>query len=448
MNVDIEIKSKYREYQAYKDSGIDWIVQIPMDWKCAPLKYHVAINKNTLSEKNDGEMQIGYIDIGSVDSNGRINNIQEMKFENAPSRARRLVKQGDTIVSTVRTYLKAIAYIEDDIDNLVCSTGFAVITPRGDLNSRFIAYYTRSNFFIERIMAYSVGVSYPAVNASDIARIPLFIPNPKEQQLIVNFLNREISKLDAIVQKKQRLIELLQEKRQALITQLVTKGLNPDTKMKDSGFKWLGEVPAHWDIIKIKYVSNIGYGLGEPPKLSEFGVPIIRATNINRGKIVDDDMIFAQIEDLPLERAPLLEEGEILVVRSGAYTGDSAIITKEYVGSAPGYDLRVKPVKVEPKYLAYCLLSTTVLQNQIYLEKIRAAQPHLNAEDLGRCFICMPKESLEQERIAAFLEEKTAVFEEAIEKITVQIEHIQEYRQALITAVVTGKIDVREEVLA
>nr|WP_237547708.1 restriction endonuclease subunit S [Streptomyces sp. SID5476] len=146
--------------------------------------------------------------------------------------------------------------------------------------------------------------------------------------------------------------------------------------------------------------------MGQPPPLSEEGIPIIRATNVFRGKISAENLLRANLQDLPLDRAPLLHEGEILVVRSGAYTGDSARITSEWVGSAPGYDLRVTPHTVDSRFAAYALLSTVAL-DQIKLASTRAAQPHLNAEELGEIGMWLPSTE-EQRRIADFLDAETA----------------------------------------
>ena len=154
--------------------------------------------------------------------------------------------------------------------------------------------------------------------------------------------------------------------------------------------------------MRLKHVARVGYGLGQPPRLSDAGIPILRATNIMRGKFASSGLIFAAKDDLPIHRAPLLREGEILVVRSGAYTGDSALVTNSWAGCSPGYDLRVSPVSAHPAYVAYCLLSTAVL-DQIHLARTRAAQPHLNAEDLGDLNILIPALN-EQRRIADFLD--------------------------------------------
>nr|WBO78593.1 restriction endonuclease subunit S [Streptomyces sp. SBE_14.2] len=166
--------------------------------------------------------------------------------------------------------------------------------------------------------------------------------------------------------------------------------------------------------VPLKRVARIRYGLGQPPPLSEEGIPIIRATNVFRGKISTDNLLRARLQDLPLDRAPLLDEGEILVVRSGAYTGDSARITSEWAGSAPGYDLRVTPHRVDPRFAAYTLLSTVAL-DQIRLASTRAAQPHLNAEELGEIGMWLPSTE-EQHRIADFLDAETARIDQLVLK--------------------------------
>ncbi|WP_103514677.1 restriction endonuclease subunit S [Streptomyces sp. SM10] len=158
--------------------------------------------------------------------------------------------------------------------------------------------------------------------------------------------------------------------------------------------------------IPLKRVARVQYGLGQPPKLSDYGVPILRATNITRGKITESGLLRAKLEDLPIERAPLLREGEILVVRSGAYTGDSARVSGKWIGSAPGYDLRVTPQGADSRYLAHSLLSSVAL-DQMKLASSRAAQPHLNADELGGVELWFPSLD-EQRRIADFLDAETA----------------------------------------
>jgi hypothetical protein len=226
----------------------------------------------------------------------------------------------------------------------------------------------------------------------------------------------------------------------ATITQAVTKGLDPTVPMKASNIPWIGEIPEHWNVTSDKRVSAVQYGLGQPPPESEDGIPIIRATNIDRGNISEDDLMRADLENLPLDRAPLLEAGEILVVRSGALTGDSAIITTRWVGSAPGYDLRLTPQTISVEYLAWFLLSTSGLE-QMWLESSRAAQPHLNADELGGISVPYPP-SEAQVAIGKFINGYMSTSQRLTNTLETQLALLAEYREALITAAVTGEIDV------
>lgn len=152
-------------YESYQDSGIQWLGEIPEHWKISRLKYEVTFNDEVLSDKTDLDYEILYIDISSVSFNQGIMQKEQMTFENSPSRARRIVKSGDVIVSTVRTYLKAIAQINNAEENLIVSTGFAVLRHKAELSPKFLGYWVQSENMINTIVAHSVGVSYPAINA-------------------------------------------------------------------------------------------------------------------------------------------------------------------------------------------------------------------------------------------------------------------------------------------
>jgi len=186
------------------------------------LKYVSSINDETLPETTDPDFDLLYVDTGSVDASSGIQKKEPMRFENAPSRARRGVRDGDVIVSTVRTYLRAIAPISEPEENLIVSTGFAVVRPRKQLDSRFAAYALRAPYFVDAVVARSVGVSYPAVNASDIADLRVVVPPSDEQRAIAAFLDRETARIDALIGKVEKSIELLREYRAALISAAVT----------------------------------------------------------------------------------------------------------------------------------------------------------------------------------------------------------------------------------
>ena len=137
----------------------------------------------------------------------------------------------------------------------------------------------------------------------------------------MRYLDRADERIRRAISAKERLIELMTEQRQAVIHRAVTRGLDPNVRLKDSGVEWLGDVPSHWEVRRLKSVGSIRYGLGQPPREAHNGLPLIRATNVQRGRIIDKDMLYVDPEDVPKGRAAFLRTGEIIVVRSGAYTG-------------------------------------------------------------------------------------------------------------------------------
>jgi type I restriction enzyme S subunit len=203
-----------------KDSGIDWIGKIPAHWEVKPAKYILESNQVTLKETTKADYYFKYIDISSVDFEKGVIGYEEMSFENAPSRARRVVKKGDTIISTVRTYLKAIARIEDD-ENVIASTGFAVLSPKMN-DPVFIEYYCKSDIFCSEIEKLSYGIAYPAINESVLINIKMILPPPKEQKEIASFLDKKCQEIAAILQGKRQSIETMKAYKKSLIHEYVT----------------------------------------------------------------------------------------------------------------------------------------------------------------------------------------------------------------------------------
>jgi len=197
-----------------------------------------------------------------------------------------------------------------------------------------------------------------------------------------------------------------------------------------TGFELVPEIPNGWSILPIKRIARIVYGIGEPPGYVDDGIPLIRATNVTRGKITKPGLVRVNPKDIPQTRIVWLKPGDIIVVRSGAYTGDSAIITKEWAGSIAGFDMVVSPTGVRPEFLAYAFLSWYLKEGQIDLEKMRAAQPHLNAEELGSCLCILPSKE-EQQWIVAFLDRETAQIDALIAEQRILIEGLREKRQAV-----------------
>lgn len=439
---------KWKPYPAYKDSGIEWLGEIPEHWEVIRLKYIAGINQEVLSEDTAADYLLKYVDISNVDSYGAILNAQEMRFEAAPSRARRVVKDGDTIISTVRTYLKAIVLIEDAPENLIVSTGFAVLRPTEQIDAKFLWRLVQSEQFVTRVVAHSEGVGYPAIAPIRLGNLFTWLPPLPEQRAIAAFLDRETTKINTLIARKERLIELLQEKRAVLISQAVTKGLDPNVAMKDSGIEWLGEIPAHWEVKRLKFAVSepLKYGANESAEFDDPAWPrFIRITDIDEAGALRDETF----KSLPASVAEpyLLREGDLLFARSGATVGKTFMYRTSW-GCAcyAGYLIRarINCRLVLPEYISYFTASASY-RNWLTSVFSQSTIQNVNAEKYGNLFLTIPAID-EQQTIVSFLDRETARIDGLISRIREAIEKLREYSTALVSAAVTGKIDVRENV--
>ena len=190
-------------YASYKDSGVEWLGEVPSHWEVKPLKVFASCNDEVLSESTAPGFEIEYVEISDVTLGLGITGSTTYAFASAPSRARRVVRPGDVVVSTVRTYLRAIAQVHEPPPNLVVSTGFAVLRPRA-AHPGFLGYALQSEVTVSEIISRSVGVSYPAINSSDLMRLSFAAPTLPEQRAIAAFLDRETAKIDALIEAQER----------------------------------------------------------------------------------------------------------------------------------------------------------------------------------------------------------------------------------------------------
>lgn len=424
-------------YDRYKSSRVMWLPEIPAHWEMSKAKYYFQYTTGFTPPTGVAEFYNGDITwITIADMN------QKVVFDSATKLSQTAIDKYNpdltlkgSLLYSFKLSVGKVAYAEKD---LYTNEAIISILPNEKYDLRYF-YYTLPEQLLQNASENIYGAKM--LNQELIRNAAICFPPKEEQTAIAKYLDDKTAQIDTLIANKQRLIELLKEERTAIINQAVTKGINPKVKLKPNGIEWLGDIPEHWEVKKLKYVAEVKYGLGQPPRQKADGLPLIRATNVERGKIVAKDLIYVDSDDIPYDRDPVLKENDIIVVRSGAYTADSAIIPKEYEGAITGYDMVVRAINADPIFISYCLLSNYVLINQLYLHRLRAAQPHLNKEDLGETFLLLPPVQ-EQQSIVQHIETSTSKIDATISKIEREIELLQEYRTALISEVVTGKIKV------
>ena len=438
--------SQLPRYESYKDSGVQWLGEIPNHWDVKQLKFAVTCNDEALGENTEPDYEILYVDISSVSLTDGIKHKEELSFKNAPSRARRIVKSGDVLVSTVRTYLKAITYVEFAEENLIASTGFAILRPSEKFDSKFIGYWIQSEGMVGNIVANSVGVSYPAINSTDLVRLPIVEAPLIEQKIIADFLDKRLAQVDALIAKQETLLEKLAEQRVALISHAVTKGLDPDVEMKESGIEILGNIPQQWKIKRLKFLlsEKLKYGANESAESEDKENPrYIRITDIDDSGNLKDETF----KSLEFEKAEeyLLNDADILLARSGATVGKSYLYKAESVGIAcyAGYLIRARldQVNYNPEFVNYFLQSKQYW-DWISSINIQATIQNVSAEKYNDLTLAIPPLE-EQKQLIEYLKNEDEKFNRAIGKGKKLVHLLNEYRSTLITQVVTGKIDVR-----
>ena len=234
---------------ALKQSGIEWLGEVPEHWEVKPLKRWVRLNARTLGQKTRPDFEFRYVDIGSVQTGRLVKEPERIRFEAAPSRARRVLRRGDTIISTVRTYLKAIWYVGEDADDLIASTGFAVLTPGSGVEPEYLGYVIQSSPFVNRVTANSIGIAYPAIAETVLGRFPVALPpTVDEQQAIVAHIKTESAPLDDAIARTEEEIKLIREYRDRLIADVVTGQVDvrswqpgPDDVVDDAALAALGD---------------------------------------------------------------------------------------------------------------------------------------------------------------------------------------------------------------
>ena len=433
-------------YDSYKDSGVDWIGQIPEHWNQLQLKYLVSCNDDVLPESTKNQL-IKYVEISDVDSTSGIKQFTIYNFADAPSRARRITNIGDIIVSTVRTYLKAIARV--DQDDFVVSTGFAVLRAK-NINRNFLFYSLLNEAFLQQVIAYSYGVSFPAITSKELLRIKLNIPPFSEQQAIAAYLDKETRKLDAAVETLERMVEVLKERKQLIISKAVTRGLDDSVPLKDSGLEWIGQIPEHWSINRFKAIFTLNTGISfTKADLVETGQPVISYGQVHSklNQVAKANLSLIKYIPQPLtigkQKSYCLPNDFIFADTSEDFEGcgNNFYNDSELSVFAGSHTILAKlRCNIEGKYLAY-LFSTSLWRQQIR-SRVNGVKVFSITQSILKATSVILPPIAEQQAIAAYLDEKVGKLDEAIEKQLRMIELLKERKQILISDVVTGKIKV------
>lgn len=432
------------KYGEYKPSEIEWLQEVPAHWEVKRLIHVASCNDEVLTESTASDYEIEYIEISGVESGQGIIETASLRFGDAPSRARRIIRDGDILISTVRTYLRAIAQVTNPAKNMIASTGFAVIRPR-HVESRYLGYACQTEGFVSDVIARSTGVSYPAINASELVRLHIPLPLTEEQIAIASFLDRETAKIDALIAEQEKLIALLAEKRQATISHAVTKGLNPNAPMKDSGVAWLGEVPEHWALMRVKDCGcEIIDCKNRTPELHLDGEYfVVRTSCVKDGKFNPEPGYYTNQDNfLEWTAKGVPQAGDVLFTRE-APTGE-ACLAPENIDFCLGQRMMyIRPAmeKLTSKFLLYSIYGG-LARERINEKSKGSTVGHLRVGEVGELPLLVPPLS-EQNALVDFLESELAKLENLRIQAESGIALLKERRSALITAAVTGQIDVR-----
>ena len=431
---------KLPAYPKYKPSGVEWLGDVPEKWEVKRLKY-VAGLSDVKIEANP-EMPVPYIGLEHLESwTGKL---LPLDLELVPSGIANQFKKGSVLFGKLRPYLAKAC--TPDFTGL-CSTELLVLEAAKQDN-RFLRYSLLTPGFISLVDSASYGVKMPRASWDFVGVCNLPLPPLPEQQAIADFLDRETARLDTLVSKKQELIERLEEKRIALISRTVTHGLNPKVKFKSSGIAWLGNVPAHWKVVALKHLVStpIIDGPHESPAHCDEGIPFVSAESVSK-EFIDFEKIWGYIspaDHARYSRRFVPKRGDILMVKLGATTGVSAIVETdiEFNIWVPLAAIRLKP-EIKPRFILHVLRSDN-LQRAYQNTWTYGTQQTLGLQTISNLRVPFPPDT-EQIAITEFLDRETMKLETLVAKIKTAVERLQEYRTALITAAVTGKIDARKE---
>lgn len=445
-----------KKYDSYKDSGIEWIGEMPEHWEVKSFRYLFSFSRGLGITKADllqeGIPCISYGEIHSMYGFSVNPEIQKLKcVEEAylDTADKSLLTRGDFIFADTSEDIKGsgnFSVLDSDIPTFA---GYHTIIARLLNGSyfKFLAYYFDSKEYRSQIQDSVSGVKVFSITQEILKNTKVILPTILEQQSIASFLDRKTAEIDELIADKKRLLELYEEEKTAIINQAVTKGLDPNVSMKDSGIEWLGEIPEHWEVKKLKYIilNKLMYGANESAEEENKDNPrYIRITDIgNDGKLIDETF-----KSLPPEKAEdfLLTEGDILFARSGATVGKTYHF-KNYNGKAcfAGYLIKASSNKdiISSDFL-YLFTKSGAYESWKGSIFNQATIQNIGADKYAYLDVPLPPLN-EQQSIVHYIESECSKIDFKKARTEELIELLTEYRTTLISEAVTGKIKITED---
>ena len=433
------------KYEAYKDSGVEWLGEIPLDWAVIKMKF---LFKDTSIKNMPNEALLSVTQDKGVVPRSWVENRMVMPSGNLESF--KYIEKGDFAIS-LRSFEGGLEYCHHAG---IISPAYTVLkTTKTNLVDIYYKYLFKSKVFISELQTSVVGIREGKNISYDELRYSLLpIPSKCEQVLIANFLDQKTAQIDAAIAIKEQQIELLKERKQIIIQQAVTQGLDPNVPMKDSGVEWIGQIPEHWEVKKLKYLlaEPLKYGANESGIEYQKDLPrYIRITDFSgEGKLSEDKKL-----SLPWEigRHYLINDGDILLARSGATVGKSyqfkTSMSEEQAYCFAGYLIKatVNPEKILSDYLSLYLNSDCFLAWKSLIFN-KATIENIGADKYSFLSVVVPSIE-EQKNILEEVSKHANPLDKSMTKYFEQIQKLKEYKTTLINSAVTGKIKITPEML-
>lgn len=441
---------RYRRYPAYKDSGVPWLGEIPATWSLKRLKRVAEFRGGGTPAKENVEFwrgDIPWVSPKDMKVSRVVETEDRITAQAVRESATKLVPAGSVLVVVRSGILIHSIPVAVAGCQVTLNQDLKAVMPTSEVAADYLMYLI-SGMQRELLMEWKrEGATVESLELDLIAATPMPLPPVREQRAIAAFLDRETTRIDELVAKKQRLIELLQEQRTALITRAVTKGLDPKVPMKDSGVEWLGEIPAHWQVKRLWHLTpaqrRIMYGIVLPGPNVDDGVPIVKGGDVSPQRLRLDRLNRTTHEIESGYLRSRLRGGDLVYAIRGSI-GEVAIVPDELEGANLTQDAaRISYTSAtHGPWLVYALKSTAVFA-QLEAGALGATIRGINIRDLKRASIAVP-EIVEQRAIAHFLDRETERIDSLVAKVHEATDCLTELRSALITAAVTGGIDVQE----